>query len=143
LKIMGLDPGTRRVGVALSDDLGLTANPLTTLPGENRARLLAAIENLAGEHKISRIVVGVPRRTDGSAGPEAQAAEELAAEIRDRLRVEVVCWDERFSTAAVERMLVEADLSRKKRKEVRDQAAAAYILQGYLDSLAYSAPGDR
>ena len=138
LKIMGLDPGSKRVGVAVSDELGLIASSLTTLTWRRAEELVAEICRLARELGVERIVVGLPIRMDGSHGPEAVQAETLARDLETALRLPVVTWDERFSTQAVERVLIEADLSRKKRKTVRDKVAAAYILQGYLDSLGPS-----
>ncbi|MBW1709214.1 MAG: Holliday junction resolvase RuvX [Deltaproteobacteria bacterium] len=138
MKIMGLDPGSKRVGVALSDDLGMTASGLTTLTWGKKEELLTAIQDLITKYKVQKVVVGLPRRMNGSLGPEAEAALSLAEALRIRDDLVVLTWDERFSTAAAERVLLEADLSRKKRKKVRDKVAAAYILQGYLDSLNIS-----
>jgi len=135
---MGLDPGSKRVGVALSDDLGITASGLTTLTWNKREGLLAEIHQLVTKYKVEKIVVGLPRRMDGSLGPEAEAALSLVGALKACEGLEVLTWDERFSTVAAERVLIEADLSRKKRKKVRDKVAAAYILQGYLDSLNVS-----
>jgi len=135
---MGLDPGSKRVGVALSDDLGMTASGLTTLTWGKKEELLTAIQDLITKYKVQKVVVGLPRRMNGSLGPEAEAALSLAEALRIRDDLVVLTWDERFSTAAAERVLLEADLSRKKRKKVRDKVAAAYILQGYLDSLNIS-----
>lgn len=137
---MGLDLGTKRVGVALSDDLGLTAQAQTVLPRGGLAELLAQIKTLVDEHGVERIVVGLPRRMNGSLGREAQRALAVADQLRAGLGLEVVTWDERLSSVAAERILLEADLTRKKRKKVRDKVAAAYILQGYLDYLRASAP---
>lgn len=138
MKVMGLDPGSKRVGVALSDNLGMTASGLTTLTWRKREDLLAGIHRLVEEYKVEKIVVGLPRRMDGSLGPEAKAALSLAEELESCEGLEIVTWDERFSTVAAERVLIEADVSRKKRKKLRDKVAAAYILQGYLDSLKIS-----
>jgi len=134
LKIMGLDPGSKRVGVAVSDALGLIASSLTTLIHRRDEDLVAEIGDLARQLGVERIVVGLPIRMDGSLGPEALQAQALAESLEAALGLPVVTWDERFSTQAVERVLIEADLSRKKRKTVRDKVAAAYILQGYLDA---------
>lgn len=134
MRIMGLDPGSKRVGVAVSDELSLTANGLTTITWEKREELLKAIEKLARENDVSLVVMGLPRRMDGSIGPGARWALALAKDIEERLEMEVKTWDERFSSSAVERILIDADVSRKKRKEVRDKMSAVYILQGYLDA---------
>ena len=136
LKIMGLDLGTKRIGVALSDDLGLTAQGLTVIPFKGEEDFLTQVQALIQEHNVNRIVVGLPRRMDGSLGPEAKHALGVAERLRNRLNMEVVTWDERLSTAAAERVLIQADLSRKKRKKIRDKVAAAYILQGYMDYIS-------
>ncbi len=141
MKILGLDPGSRRVGVAVSDDLGMTASGLTTLTWTNFEKLLNGIQDLCRQYKVEKIVVGLPMRMDGTLGPEAKKVLTLVEALKEKLKLEVVTWDERFSTVAVERVLIEADLSRKKRKKVRDKVAATYILQGYLDSLSAAGGG--
>ena len=141
MKILGLDPGSRRIGVAVSDDLGITATGLTTLTWTIFEKLLDEIQDICRQYNAEKIVVGLPKRMDGTLGPEAQKALTLVEALKEKLKLEVVTWDERFSTAAVERVLIEADLSRKKRKKVRDKVAATYILQGYLDSLSVAGGG--
>lgn len=138
MRIIALDLGTKRVGVAMSDELGLTAQGLTVLDRNPKPKFLSKVKALAEEHGADRIVVGLPRRMDGSLGPEAQSALSFVEELQDYLGLEVFTWDERLSTVAVERVLLEADLSRKKRKKVRDKVAAVYILQGYMDFLSSS-----
>ncbi len=132
MRVMGLDVGQRRIGVALSDELGLTAQPLKVIErrGEETFRELAEI---AEERNVGEIVVGLPRRTDGTLGTEASRVMAFAEELRRRLGLPVRFWDERFSTAQAERVLLAADQSRRKRRKVRDKVAAALILQGYLD----------
>ncbi|MBW2621490.1 MAG: Holliday junction resolvase RuvX [Deltaproteobacteria bacterium] len=142
MKILGLDPGSKRVGVAISDDLGIAASGLTTLTRTKLEPLLESIQDLCQQHGVEKIVVGLPKRMDGSLGPEADRVLALTEALKEKLNLEVVTWDERFSTIAVERVLIEADLSRKKRKKVRDKVAAVYILQGYLDSLGSFTPGE-
>ena len=141
MRIIALDLGTKRVGVAMSDELGLTAQGLTVLDRNPKADFLSKVKALVKEHGADRVVVGLPRRMDGSLGPEAQSALGFIEELHDYLGLEVLSWDERLSTVAVERILLEADLSRKKRKKVRDKVAAVYILQGYMDFLRSSPPG--
>ncbi|MEW5723738.1 MAG: Holliday junction resolvase RuvX, partial [Thermodesulfobacteriota bacterium] len=116
--------------------LGLTAQGLTVLDRKPNARFYESLEKLVKEYDVGRIVLGLPRRMDGSLGPEAQRVLALASQLRSILGLEVITWDERLSTAAAERVLIEADLSRKKRKEVRDKVAAVIILQNYLDFLS-------
>ena len=141
MRIMALDIGTKRVGAALSDELGLTANGLAVLDREPRDRFFSEIKRLVEKHEVGRLVLGLPRRMDGQLGPEAQRVLSLADDFRKLLAIPVETWDERLSTAAAERVLLEADLSRKKRKKVLDKVAATYILQGYLDYLGSNLPG--
>lgn len=132
-RVLALDPGGRRVGVAVSDPLGHTAQPLTVLDPADEDRLMAEIGDLCREWEVAVLVVGLPLNLDGTAGPEADRARRLAQRLRERLGLTVVEWDERLSTVAAERMLVAADLSRARRRHVRDKVAAALILQSYLD----------
>lgn len=137
-RFLGLDAGRRRVGVAISDHLLLTAQPLTTLErGQGKGDIYARIKQLCEEKDIYRIVVGMPYGLDGTPGPQAEAVAGFMRRLRETVPVPggVVPWDERLSTAAAERTLLEADLSRARRRRVRDQLAAAFILQAYLDSI--------
>lgn len=131
--ILGLDFGEKRIGLAVSDELEIGANPLVNLKRTTEERDLAALKKLIAERNVARVVVGLPLNMDGSEGPMAQSARKFAAKIAD-LGVEVVLWDERLSTRAAESILIEADLTRKKRKTKRDQVAAAWFLQSYLDA---------
>ncbi|MDA8144978.1 MAG: Holliday junction resolvase RuvX [Thermaerobacter sp.] len=130
-RVMALDVGERRIGVAVSDELGCTAQPLEIL--ERGADDLERIGALAGRWSVERIVVGLPLRTDGARGPEAQAVEEFARRLQEKTGYAVKTWDERFTTVAAERALLEGGVSRRRRRVVRDKVAAALILQGYLD----------
>ena len=134
MRSMGLDIGSRRIGVALSDALGITAQPLTVVERTTAEGDIDSIRQLASSNDVGLIVVGLPVRTDGSAGPEAERAARFAESLRKQLSIDVVTWDERFSTAAVSRVLIDADVSRRRRKSVIDKLAAAYLLQGYLDA---------
>lgn len=131
---MALDLGEKRVGVALSDELYITAGPLTVLNRRPHQTFLQTVADLYKEHGVVKVVIGLPRNMDGSLGPQAQRVLAMASELR-KIGLTVDTWDERLSTVAVERVLIEADLSRQKRKQVIDKVAAAYILQGYLDSI--------
>lgn len=133
-RVMGLDVGTRRVGVALSDLLGVTAQPHATLDAEPLNDLIATLTEIAERENVTQIVVGLPKRLDGSLGESANAAKDLGARLKEALQLPVRYWDERFSSQAAERALLEGDVRRKKRKQVIDRTAAAWILQGYLDS---------
>lgn len=131
---MALDLGARRIGVAVSDDAGIMAHPLTALETDKRGAFpLDALRALLEERGVGGIVVGFPRRLDGTVGPEAQAAEALAQELRGALGIRVELWDERLTTVEAERLLIEAGVRRKKRRGATDRIAAALILQGFLD----------
>ena len=134
-RLLGLDPGEKNVGVAISDP-GLTlASPLTTLRRTQLKNLTVALQALIAAEGIGAIVIGLARNMDGTDGPKAQAARQLARNLERALGLPVALWDERLSTAAVTRTLLEADASRRKRAEVVDRMAAAYILQGALDRI--------
>ena len=136
MRTMGLDVGSKTVGIALSDELGWTAQGLKTLK-INEEKLQFGFEEIGEiikEYQVSRVVIGLPKNMNGTIGPRGEASQQFAAEIEKRFSVEVVLWDERLTTMAAERILLEADVSRKKRKKVIDKMAAALILQGFLDS---------
>jgi RNAse H-fold protein YqgF len=136
LRIMALDLGDRRIGVAVSDALGWTAQGVGVVERHRDGRELAEIERLVREREVSEIVVGLPRNMDGSIGPRGEICIAFAEMLRGRLQLPVHLWDERLTTAAAERTLLEADVSRKKRRQVVDKLAATLILQHYLDSKA-------
>lgn len=131
-RILGLDYGTRRIGVALSDPLQLTAGPLTVLDAAD-PDLAEGLCRLVAEHEVELVVVGLPVGLDGGEGPAAAAARRFAAEVRGAVAVPVELYDERFSTVTAERTLIEAGLRRERRKGTRDRVAAAVFLQAYLD----------
>jgi putative holliday junction resolvase len=131
-RVLAVDLGTRRIGVALSDPTRTVAAPLDTVIHKERRKDLAAIAALARSHEVGRIVVGWPRNMDGSVGPAARQAEAFAAALRRLVSVPVDLWDERLSTAAAERALLDSDVKRERRRAVRDRIAAALILQAYL-----------
>jgi len=135
VKIMGLDVGDRRVGVAVSDQMGIIAQGRPTLDGSNQQLLLAALGACIKSDGVEEIVVGLPLNMDGTEGPQAAKVLRLAELIKKEFNLPVKMWDERLSTSAVERMMIEADTSRYKRKIKIDKLAAQFILQGYLDSI--------
>jgi len=135
-RLIGLDPGSKTVGMALSDLSRMVASPTEQLNRNRFADLVARIEVLIEAEQVGGIIVGLPLNMDGSTGPSAQSARNFAENLAERLNVPVALWDERLSTAAVERTLIDADLSRRRRAELIDKLAAAYILQGALDYLA-------
>jgi len=130
---MGLDIGERRIGVALSDSLRIMAGALTVVERVTDEATLKEIIDLARENEVEHIVVGMPRSLDGSLGKQAQAVQSFVDLLKERIDIPVVTWDERLSTVAAERTLLETGMKRDKRKKHRDSLAAAFILQGYLD----------
>lgn len=135
-RLMGIDLGTKTIGVALSDVGRQVASPFETLRRTKFGPDSQRLADIARAHGVCGIVVGFPLNMDGTVGPRAQASRAFARNIAAALSLPVLLWDERMSTMAVERTLIEADLSRAKRAEVVDRAAAAYILQGVLDRLS-------
>ena len=133
MRVMGLDVGTKTIGVALSDELGLTAQPLTTIKRTGIRKDMEKLLGLMEEHGVEMLVVGVPVNMDGTIGERAKSVLAFVERLREATDAEIRTWDERLSTAAVERVLIEGDMSREKRKKVIDRLAAAYILQGFLD----------
>ena len=134
MTVLGLDFGERRIGAAVSDELGITARPLAAIERTSRAEDVARIGELARRRKAKVIVVGLPLNMDGSEGPAARRARRFGAALRRELGLEVELWDERLSTAEAERALIESGERRARRREVRDGVAAALILQSYLDA---------
>jgi putative Holliday junction resolvase len=133
LRILAIDPGSKRVGVALSDPTATIAQALTTMPAEPLATLPARIAEMARDHEAARIVVGLPKRLDGSRGPEAKAAQELAAAVRAASGLPVELVDERLTTVAAERSLIAGGMRRDKRRLSVDRVAATLMLQAHLD----------
>ncbi|HWO74749.1 MAG TPA: Holliday junction resolvase RuvX [Bacillus sp. (in: firmicutes)] len=136
MRILGLDVGSKTVGVAVSDELGWTAQGLETIPiNEETGEFgLERLDKLMKEYGVTKVVVGLPKNMNGTIGPRGEASQAFASKIEKRFGVPVVLWDERLTTMAAERVLLEADVSRKKRKKVIDKMAAHFILQSYLDS---------
>ncbi len=133
---MGLDVGSKTIGVAISDELGIAANPVTTVSRRGTAADAATIATLVADREVAAVVVGWPLELSGLVGPRARRVQVFIDALRAALPEQVAMhtWDERFSTVAAERVLLEADLSRRKRRQVVDRQAAAYILQGWLDA---------
>jgi putative Holliday junction resolvase len=133
-RIIALDIGEKRVGVAATDPLGLTAQPLTVIQRKPHGLFLEAVKKLVQEREASLMVLGLPRRTTGELGPEAQRILSLAHELKTRLGLTVETFDERLTTAMADRLYDEAGMSRQERRQVVDKTAAALILEGYLNS---------
>ena len=134
MRILALDLGERRVGVALSDPDGIMAQPLVQLEPRGRRDLVAAVVRLVEEHGAGRVLAGIPFLADGTRGEQARRAEAVVAALGEALKVPVVEWDERFSTQEAEQALREAGVKPRRRRERLDKAAAAVILQAYLDA---------
>jgi len=133
-RILAVDYGEKRIGLAVSDELGITASPLMTLARRSDDETVRQIAQLASKLRVTQIVVGLPRRTDAQEGEMERKVKAFAEKLRQAVSVPVVLFDERFTTRIAEQVLLEADLSRRKRKQVRDRLAAVILLQSYLDS---------
>jgi putative Holliday junction resolvase len=136
VRILALDPGSKRVGVAVSDELKMIAQPLEFILSEPFDAFLARLKEIIREKEVEMILVGLPRNMDGSYGPAALKAQEFAAALKAKFAVPIKTWDERLTTAMAQRFLIQAGVRRDKRKEKVDKTAAAILLQSYLDSLA-------
>ncbi len=132
-RIIGLDVGDKRTGVALSDPSETMALGLCVIEAEGIKALVKRVKDIAAEHEAARIVVGLPLNMDGSSGERARRSLKVARKLRDETGLEVMTWDERLTTVQAERVLLEADLSRSRRKRVIDKMSAVLMLQGYLD----------
>ena len=140
--LMGLDLGTKTIGVAVSDGLRISATALEVVRRTRFAADAARLEEIIAGRGIAAIVLGLPRNMDGSEGPRCQSTRAFARNLAARIDLPIAFWDERLSTVAAERALLAADSSRKRRREVIDKVAAAFILQGALDRLAALRGGD-
>ena len=139
MRILGLDYGSKTVGAAISDPLGITAQGVETIwrKQENRLRqTLARIEELVSEYHVEKIVLGYPKNMNNTIGERAQKSLEFKEMLERRTGLEVIMWDERLTTVEANRTLMEASVRRENRKQYLDQLAAVFILQGYLDSLS-------
>lgn len=145
MRIMGLDYGSKTVGVAVSDPLGLTAQGIETIcrKEENKLRkTLARIEELVKEYEVEKIVLGLPKHMNNDLGERAEKSLEFQEMLMRRTGLEVVMWDERLSTASAERTLIKSQVRREDRKKYVDKIAAVFILQGYLDALSFKSRQD-
>lgn len=139
MRIMGLDYGSKTVGVAISDPLCITAQGIETIQRKEENKLrktLARIEELAKEYEVDRIVLGFPKNMNNTIGDRAEKSLELKAMLERRTGLSVIMWDERLTTVEAERTLIESNVRRENRKKYVDKIAAVFILQGYLDSLS-------
>jgi putative Holliday junction resolvase len=141
MKVLGLDIGEKRIGIAISDELGYTAQGMRILTRSNADDGIEAITEIIKETEASEVVVGLPKNMDGSLGEAAQKILSFVTKMEESISVPVILWDERWTTAEAIRLLVDADVSRTKRRKVVDKLAAVLILQGYLDSLEHRQGG--
>ena len=136
-RFLGLDLGTKTIGLALCDTAGTIASPLSTIKRTKFTADAEALLDIIQEHEVGGLVLGLPMNMDGSEGPRCQSTRQFAKNLSAKTDVPITFWDERLSTSAVTRTLIEADMSRKRRSEVVDKMAAAYILQGFLDRMKF------
>ncbi|UCF67546.1 MAG: Holliday junction resolvase RuvX [Acidobacteriota bacterium] len=132
-RVLGIDVGTKTLGLAVSDENARVAMPLEVLARSGLERDLRRLSEQIQQREIAEVVVGMPLQLDGRPGELAPEAELIAAKLRERCTVSVFLWDERMTTAGAERVLIQADVSRRKRRQVIDKLAATLILQGFLD----------
>jgi putative Holliday junction resolvase len=135
MRILALDPGTKRIGIAVSDELKMIAQPLEFFPAEPFAAFLARLNELLRVKEVELILVGMPRNMNGSYGSAAQRVETFVAALKGAVTTPIKTWDERLTTAQANRFLIQANVRREQRKEKVDKMAAAILLQSYLDSL--------
>ena len=135
--LMGLDLGSKTIGIAISDGLRSVASPLKTIKRTKFSEDVEILFHLISEREISGIILGLPKNMDGSEGPRCQSTRAFARNIIRFKDFPIAFWDERLSTVAAEKALLEADINRKRRSEVIDHVAASYILQGALDRMSY------
>ena len=134
MRLLGLDLGERRIGIAISDPLGITAQAHSVLQRQGSLKEdLLELQRIIREKEVTQIVLGFPKNMNGTEGPMAEKTKLFGAKLEQVTGIKVVYWDERLSTASAQRMLIEADLSRRKRKMKVDQVAAAIILQNFMD----------
>ncbi len=133
MRILALDPGTKRVGVAVSDELQIIAQPLEYVPAEPLEALLTRVQELVRDRQIELVLVGMPRNMNGTYGPAAQKVQAFVALLQKTLSVTIKTWDERLTTAQANRLLIQGNVRRQQRKAQVDKMAAAILLQSYLD----------
>jgi putative holliday junction resolvase len=134
MRVLGIDHGTKRMGIALSDPSGMIAQPLEFIPAEPFAQFLERLKQILREKEVELIIVGMPRNMDGSYGPAAAKVQEFVAVLKENIIIPIRTWDERLTSAQANRFLIEANVRRQDRKEKVDKAAAAILLQSFLDS---------
>ena len=136
MRILGLDIGSKTIGVAVSDPLGWTAQGVTTIKRDCYTKDVEAVMKICKEYGVETIVAGMPKNMNGTIGPSGEMVKNLCEQIEKSFDGKIEFWDERLTTVAAHRAMIEADLSRAKRKKIVDKIAATYILQGYLDRIS-------
>jgi putative holliday junction resolvase len=136
MRILALDHGTKRIGVAISDELKMIAQPVEFIPAEPFAEFLARLKDLLREKEVELVLVGMPRNMDGSYGPATLKVQDFVAALKNAVTVPIKTWDERLTSVQANRYLIEGNVRRQERKQKVDKMAAAILLQSYLDSLA-------
>ncbi len=134
MRVLAIDHGTRRMGIALSDETKTIAQPLEFIPSEPFHKFLERLKQIIREKEVDLVLVGIPRNMDGSYGPAALKVQEFVAVLRDAIPIAIKPWDERLTSVQANRFLIEADVRRSKRKEKVDKTAAAILLQSFLDT---------
>lgn len=141
MRVLGIDYGEKRIGLALTDPLGMFAQPLSVLErGEKLRQDLRGIAAVCREHEVTEIVIGLPLSMSGEAGTKAKEVREFAARLAETVRLPIHEWDERLTTTAAERALLEGNVRRSRRREIIDKTAAALILAGWLENRRYLTP---
>lgn len=135
-RLLGIDPGTKTLGLALSDFLCMVATPMETIKRTKFSKDMIHMKRVIEEQNVGGLVIGLPKNMDGSEGPRCQSVRQFAENVMAEIDIPFVFWDERLSTAGVQRTLIEADVSRAKRAGVIDKMAASFILQGVLDAMS-------
>jgi len=134
-RLLGLDAGETTIGLALSDTMRTIASPLETIERRKFSKDMEKLKKIIATHAVGGLVIGYPINMDGSLGPRAQSTRTLVANLGKHTELPMLLWDERMSTLAVERVMLEADMSRQRRAQLVDKLAASYMLQGFLDSM--------
>ena len=136
MRVLGLDIGDKTIGIAISDPLGFTAQGITTIRRKSEAMDMGELKKICAEYSVDTIVSGLPKNMNNTVGPQGEKVIKLCEIIKQNINLPIIMWDERLTTVAANRAMLEADLSRAKRKRIVDKVAATYILQGYLDSIS-------
>ncbi|MDB6052481.1 MAG: Holliday junction resolvase [Verrucomicrobiales bacterium] len=138
MRILAIDHGSKRMGIAISDELGCIAQPLEFIPAEPFTDFLVRLKEIIREKQVEQLLVGMPRNMDGSYGPMAAKVKQFIEVLKDTITIPIKTWDERLTSAQANRYLIDANVRRDKRKEKVDKTAAAILLQSYLDSFIRS-----